>query len=192
MRKHLHRYYVWKFKLLRFYESKGNNIYLDCEMTISVVRGVTNLYWANSFSSLLNFCTMTNENLWHFGCICFQLQVFWWIISSAARIFSELTLLTSILAWNSYDLFGSWTFWVWTPEMSLLSSSVTRTRLLLGVACDSSMQVALNWLLLQGNVVPIPGAKSASQVIDNFLEFLGLCFACKHASFLEFAHVASR
>lgn len=26
------------------------------------------------------------------------------------------------------------------------------------------LQVALNWLLLQGNVVPIPGAKSAAQV----------------------------
>jgi aryl-alcohol dehydrogenase-like predicted oxidoreductase len=38
---------------------------------------------------------------------------------------------------------------------------------LIGVACGTSWQVALNWLLLQGNVVPIPGAKSASQVIDS-------------------------
>lgn len=35
----------------------------------------------------------------------------------------------------------------------------------IGVACYSYWQVALNWLLIQDNVVPIPGAKSASQVI---------------------------
>lgn len=35
------------------------------------------------------------------------------------------------------------------------------------VACDTYWQVALNWLLIQGNVVPIPGAKSAAQVSYN-------------------------
>jgi aryl-alcohol dehydrogenase-like predicted oxidoreductase len=31
----------------------------------------------------------------------------------------------------------------------------------------TSAQVALNWLIAQGNVIPIPGAKNAKQVQDN-------------------------
>lgn len=28
-------------------------------------------------------------------------------------------------------------------------------------------QIALNWLIMHGNVVPIPGAKNAAQVVEN-------------------------
>ena len=31
----------------------------------------------------------------------------------------------------------------------------------------TSAQVALNWLVSQGNIVPIPGAKNAAQAVEN-------------------------
>lgn len=45
----------------------------------------------------------------------------------------------------------------------LLTDKLNRACLILGVYIFCGGQVVLNWLVCQGNVVPIPGAKNAEQ-----------------------------
>lgn len=40
-------------------------------------------------------------------------------------------------------------------------------RELAGKYGKTTAQIALNWLIMHDNVVPIPGAKSAAQVVEN-------------------------